>query len=138
VIALAATFLLHRRTLLLTALAVWAADATAYGIKLAVDRPRPHFDPLVRLPSDPSFPSGHAATSFAGATMLAAYAPRLAPLLYLLAAAIAFSRVYVGVHYPLDVLAGAALGTAVGWAGITSLPRLGRFPRRSPGGWRSG
>jgi undecaprenyl-diphosphatase len=131
VLALVATFLLHRRTLLLTALAVWAADATAYGIKLAVDRPRPHFEPLVRLPTDPSFPSGHAATSFAGATMLALLVPRLAPGFYVLAVAIAFSRVYVGVHYPLDVLAGAALGAAIGWAGARALPRLERSQQRS-------
>jgi undecaprenyl-diphosphatase len=132
VIAVVATFVLRRRTLLLTALAVWAADLTAYGLKLVVDRPRPHLDPLVRLPTDPSFPSGHAATSFAGATMLALLVPRLAPGLYALAAAIAFSRVYVGVHYPLDVVAGALLGTAIGWAGARALPRLERARPRSP------
>jgi undecaprenyl-diphosphatase len=42
--------------------------------------------------------------------MLAFYVPRAAPALFLLAAAIAWSRVYVGVHYPLDVLGGAVLG----------------------------
>lgn len=123
--------MLHRRTLLLTALAVWGADAVAYGIKVAVDRPRPHYAPLVRLPTDPSFPSGHAATSFAGATMLALLVPRLAPALYVLAIGIAFSRVYVGVHYPLDVLAGAVLGAAIGWAGARALPRLERSRPRS-------
>jgi undecaprenyl-diphosphatase len=137
-IAVAATLVLRRRTLLLTAIAVWAADATAYGLKLAVDRPRPLLDPLVRLPADPSFPSGHAATSFAGATMLALLVPRLAPALYLLAVAVAFSRVYVGVHYPLDVVAGAALGAAIGWAGARALPRLERSRRRSPRAPRAG
>ncbi len=124
--------ILWRRPLLVTTLpVVWIADLVAYGIKVAVGRPRPALDPLVHVPSDPSFPSGHAATSFAGATMLARFAPRLAPALYLLAAAIAFSRLYVGVHWPLDVLGGAVLGTGVAVGALTSLPRLARFPRRS-------
>jgi undecaprenyl-diphosphatase len=45
--------------------------------------------------------------------MLSFAFPRFAPLLYVLAAAVAFSRVYVGVHYPLDVLGGAALGALI-------------------------
>jgi undecaprenyl-diphosphatase len=137
-IALLLALFTRRPPVLLTVAAVLLADATALAVKVVVHRPRPHLDPLLRVPTDWSFPSGHASTSFAGATMLAHFLPRQRFLLYGLAVAIAFSRVYVGVHYPLDVLAGAALGTAVGWAGITSLPRLGRFPRRSPGGRRSG
>jgi undecaprenyl-diphosphatase len=117
---------------LLTVPVCYLADATAYGIKLLVDRRRPGLDPLVHLPTDPGFPSGHAATSFAGATMLSAFAPRYRAVFFLLAAGIAFSRVYVGVHWPLDVLAGAALGAALASAALTSLRRRGRFPRRSP------
>jgi len=82
---------------------------------------------LVHVPHDHSFPSGHAATSFACATTLALAFPRLAAPLYLLAAAIAYSRVYVGVHYPLDVLGGAVLGIAVAIA----LRRLGSARPRS-------
>jgi membrane-associated phospholipid phosphatase len=70
-------------------------------------------------------PSGHAATSFAGAVVLTYLLPRAAPFLFLLAAAIAFSRVYVGVHYPSDVVAGAALGAAVALAALV-LVRLRR------------
>ena len=69
-----------------------------------------------REPSSYSFPSGHATISFACAVVLAAAIPRLAVAFYVLAGAIAWSRVVVGVHYPLDVLGGALLGLGVGWA----------------------
>ena len=85
--------------------------------ELGRDRPplaRPDPEPLVRLPATHSFPSGHATVSFACATVLALAVPRLRWPLFALAALIAFSRVYVGVHYPLDVIAGAVLGVAVG------------------------
>jgi undecaprenyl-diphosphatase len=116
-----------------------AADLLALALKRLVDTDRPPIrypEPhaLVRVPQDHSFPSGHAATSFACATVLASFAPRLAVPLYLLAAAIAYSRVYVGVHYPLDVLAGALLGVGV----ATALLKLVRVRRRSPPAPRPG
>jgi undecaprenyl-diphosphatase len=111
---------LYRRwgVLLLTVVAVALADWSATGLKALFDRDRPPLrvpepEPLVRVPDTGSFPSGHAATSFAGATILARAFPRLAVPLYVLAAAVAFSRVYVGVHYPLDIVAGAGLGVLV-------------------------
>jgi undecaprenyl-diphosphatase len=129
VIAVCVGIALRRPSVLLTLLFVYLADVLAYALKFVFDRPRPNLDPLVRVPTDPSFPSGHAATSFAGATMLALLVPRLAPALYLLATAIAFSRVYVGVHYPLDIVGGAVLGVAVAIA----LRWLAGVPRRSSG-----
>ncbi|TML94046.1 MAG: phosphatase PAP2 family protein [Actinobacteria bacterium] len=120
--------------LFMTLFAVAVSDWLAMGLKALVDRPRPplrYVEPkvLVPLPHDASFPSGHAATSFAAATMLSFASPRLAPIFYLLATAVAFSRVYVGVHYPLDVIGGAALGTLVALGVRYVVRRTGRVSR---------
>ena len=61
-----------------------------------------------------SFPSAHAANSFAMATVVSWRFARFAPVAFLIAAAVAYSRVYVGVHYPLDSVAGAILGLLTG------------------------
>jgi undecaprenyl-diphosphatase len=118
--------------------AVGAADLLAATLKLLIPRARPHVAALVALPHDHSFPSGHAATSFAGATVIGAIAPRARVPLYVLAALVAWSRVYVGVHYPLDVAAGALLGVAVGLAVLRALRWLATIRRRSPRSTRRG
>jgi undecaprenyl-diphosphatase len=74
--------------------------------------PHPHFH--VRPPDAFSFPSGHTMNAFAIATVLALFFPFLAPALALLAVAIGASRVVLGLHFPSDVWAGAALGTLIG------------------------
>jgi membrane-associated phospholipid phosphatase len=84
------------------------------AVKLTIRRMRPQLEdlpPVVGTMSRLSYPSAHASTSFAGARVLShALPPRL---VYGVAATMALSRVYLGVHWPSDVLAGALLGTAV-------------------------
>ena len=140
VVALVAAYLLRRpQVLLFTLAADGVAELVQWVVKRAVDRPRPHLPPtephpLVKLPSDPSFPSGHATVSFACAVTIALLVPRLAFPAILLAVAIGYSRVYVGVHYPLDVIAGAALGAAIATAlRLLVAPRLRRRPPQPAG-----
>jgi undecaprenyl-diphosphatase len=75
------------------------------------DRP-----PLLPIPGSFSFPSGHSASAFAFATAVAREDPRLLIGVLPLAGAVAYSRVHLRVHYPFDVLAGAAIGTGIGFA----------------------
>jgi undecaprenyl-diphosphatase len=106
---------------LLTLATVILADAVSRAMKAAFDRPRPsiaHADvhALVAVPGNASMPSGHAWIAFASAVVLGGLAPRLRPWMLGLACLIALSRVYLGVHYPSDVLVGAAGGAAPGGA----------------------
>jgi undecaprenyl-diphosphatase len=123
----------------LTAACVWSADLLALALKALTDRPRPFetipdADPLIKATVGQSMPSGHAATSFAGAVILTYLFTRAAPFFFLLAASVALSRIYVGVHYFSDVLVGALLGAAVGVAylfALRLLPRSAGARRRS-------
>ena len=114
------------------AVAILISESISGLLKEWIERDRPPLAdpdpaPLVDLPSTFSFPSGHATVSFACATTLALAVPRLTWPLFALATLISFSRVYVGVHYPFDVLAGAALGVAIAIA----LRKLAAALRRS-------
>lgn len=116
----------------LVLLADLAANGLASAIQAAVGERRPHgLHPLVSVPHSGSFPSGHTTTSFACATVLSALEPKAAPAFLLLAAAIGYSRLYVGVHWPVDVAGGVILGVVI----ALLLLAVGR--RRSAG-WRQG
>jgi membrane-associated phospholipid phosphatase len=100
------------------AIAVAATYALNTAIKGVFRRARPALEDLPALIATPtalSFPSAHASSSFAAARAYSALVP--AGPLYATATAMAVSRVYLGVHYPTDIAAGAVLGTIAGSAG---------------------
>jgi membrane-associated phospholipid phosphatase len=101
--------------------AYFACSGIAELLKRAFERPRPSLvdpavHPLITVPNSYSMPSGHAATAFAAAVVVSLFHPRLAAPLVAVAALIAVSRVWLGVHYLSDVLVGAALGATVALA----------------------
>ncbi|THA23528.1 phosphatase PAP2 family protein [Streptomyces sp. RKND-216] len=124
-----------RRTALrgVASLAVASATVNTLG-KRAVRRARPILDnvPVVRQlhtqPVTTSFPSGHSASAAAFTTGLALENPRWGAAVAPLAAAVAFSRVYTGVHYPSDVLAGAAIGVGAAFAVRGLAPTRSQLP----------
>jgi membrane-associated phospholipid phosphatase len=102
----------------LGAVSYLAAEGLSTLLKGVFDRPRPSVvdpavHPLVAVPHNGSMPSTHAASAFAAALAVGLVHPRLRWPLLALAALIAFSRVWLGVHYPTDVIAGAALGAVL-------------------------
>ena len=130
------------------AAAALLGSLVATVIKLLVDRVRPpsvlEMEALVVLPTTASFPSGHATTAAAAATALALLVPRWRALACVLAVLVGVSRVLLGVHFVGDVLAGLALGAAIGAAvalagrryltADEALSRPSTPPARSPTG----
>ncbi len=122
------------RTLLRAGAALGAESVLVNGlVKLAFRRQRPDSSgprPLpLRIPRTSSFPSGHASAAFFAAALLRDGAPT--PLVYLAAVTVASSRIHVGMHHASDVIAGAALGAALGELTRHLLPVL---PRASGSG----
>ncbi len=96
-----------------------ASAAVNLALKYAAERPRPergrpNEDRYVPMPASTSFPSGHSASAFAFAVGAGNQLPLLALPLNVAATLVAYSRVHTAVHYPSDVMAGAALGGAAG------------------------
>jgi undecaprenyl-diphosphatase len=124
------------RVALPVAATVWTADLVALGLRHLDGRARPYGSiPGVEAAvgfggSGPGFPSGHATSSIAGVIVLGYLVRRALPSLVVLAAAIAASRVYAGLHYPTDVLAGAGIGAVLGLLAVAIVrwltPRRGR------------
>jgi undecaprenyl-diphosphatase len=102
---------------------IFASELITYGLKYSVKRQRPFEEnkfitsatgTVVRTPS---FPSGHTSDAFSTATALTIAYPKwyVAVPAYLWAGSVGFSRMYLGVHYPTDVLAGAVVGAGSAW-----------------------
>ena len=90
--------------------AVISTSVIVWGMKQIIGRKRP----LDEVGDTPAFPSGHTAHAFAGATLLGNRSPKLRIPLYIGAGLVGITRVYLGRHYPSDVIAGAAVGTITG------------------------
>ncbi len=115
---------------------IWVAAGVVEGpIKKYFRRKRPFID-VVRAvvvgkkPGNWSFPSGHAAAAFAGARMLSRCVPSWRPLWYSLAALVGFSRVYLGAHYPGDIMSGSLLGMALAEGTRALMKRFGWWVER--------
>ena len=100
---------------LLVVTIIFSDQLSSSVIKNCFDRPRPcrtlqNVHLLVSCGSGFSFPSSHAVNNFAGALILAFFLPRANWWFFGFAFIVAFSRIYVGVHYPFDVIGGAVIG----------------------------
>ncbi len=89
-----------------------------YPLKFIIDRARPCLIESSRLltpcESDPSFPSGHTEMSFLAATVVSRFHPNYSKYLYAFSFIVALSRIYVGVHFPTDAIAGVVVGLIIG------------------------
>lgn len=120
---------------LLLTLALTDAVST-HAFKKTIQRPRPPQTPgltvVQRSPAGSfSFPSNHAVNSFAFATFATAFLAGTGPWLFVIAFLVAYSRIYNGVHFPLDVTGGALLGVALAMLTVRLARRLvlrGRLP----------
>ena len=92
-------------------------------LKNIIERSRPFINMeginlLIKAPTSYSFPSGHTTSSFAAALVLSMNFKNKTVYIFILAALIAFSRVYLGVHFPTDIIAGIILGLSCGYIAI--------------------
>ncbi len=116
--------------LLYLALALLLGGMVVNGLKELIQRPRPvaefaslitagkvHVHVVGAALTGNSFPSGHTQVAFSAATYLSLALPRFCLPFILLATGVAVSRISMGVHFPLDVMAGALIGAVTGWGG---------------------
>ena len=135
----------RRNALIAAALAGTLTGIAVAQIKFAVNRPRPltYFSEqqipyAVHVVSDPlrarSFPSGHTATAFGAATLLVLICGRRFTGALVGAALVAYSRMYMGVHFPVDTVAGALLGSGFSLAMVGIFRQCSLLPAGSTNG----
>jgi len=114
--------ILKQRRVLRNLVLLYAIQSSViYALKFLVGRERPLYllemaSKLSRGPGEilePSFPSAHSALAFTMATLLSCWFPRFRVIFFIAAAFIGWTRIYLGLHYPTDVLAGALLGYGI-------------------------
>jgi undecaprenyl-diphosphatase len=114
-------FMKKRKTLLYLLLLYGIQSGVVYGLKFLIQRKRPlvfleTLSKLSRGPGevlDPSFPSAHTLYAFMMATLLAVWFPRYRIVFFIVAGFIGWTRIYLGLHYPTDVIAGGLLGYGI-------------------------
>jgi undecaprenyl-diphosphatase len=114
-------FIKKRKTFLYLLLLYGIQSGVVYGLKFLINRKRPlvFLETLSKLSQgpgeilDPSFPSAHALLAFMMATLLATWFPRYRIIFYIAAGFIGWTRIYLGLHFPTDVIAGGLLGYGI-------------------------
>lgn len=109
----------EKRLATILAAGIVAGAIFTYPLKFFIDRQRPYeqLDTtrlLTPFENDPSFPSGHTEMSFLAATIVSQFHPGYSKYLYGFSLIVALSRIYVGVHFPIDVIGGAIIGIVIG------------------------
>ncbi|TRZ88620.1 MAG: phosphatase PAP2 family protein [Methanosarcinales archaeon] len=109
----------EKKMALLLTVSIVAGALFTYPLKFLIDRDRPYEDIastrlLTQEEADPSFPSGHAEMSFLAATVVSRFHPSYAKYLYGFSFIVVLSRIYVGVHFPGDAVAGILIGIIIG------------------------
>jgi len=107
---------MNRAVVVILAISMMSSWLIEAAVKNSVQRPRPIgvYDVVREAASGFSYPSGHAVRAFLGSYVLSSFRKELALPLFLVAGGVALSRIYLGVHYPTDVIGGALLGTLIG------------------------
>ena len=118
-----------KRVAISYAFVIFISTLTVFALKSLFEVPRPEDIRFVIEAHGYSMPSGHTSRSFASAMFLHPLVNngKFRLLIWVLAALVSLSRIFVGVHYPSDILAGALVGCIIGYGGIKLQPYIAKF-----------